>query len=148
MYNEFYILTNTNILNTIKKYLEDYFNFLNKTQGGDTVNNTNYLYYSNKFILEHENYYKTNKTYFDTFYAYLDDSIVMRNVYDYFKNMKDVPQMLPPPPGSEFQDNLKSLTENHYIRWLKDFVMTSFDEKQLLCTEGSDFYIEGDDEFC
>lgn len=83
MYNEFYILTNTNILNTIKKYLEDYFNFLNKTQGGDTVNNTNYLYYSNKFILEHENYYKTNKTYFDTIFNY-DDFIIGQNENEYY----------------------------------------------------------------
>jgi energy-coupling factor transporter ATP-binding protein EcfA2 len=127
--------------------LESYHHFMmmtNKEDGGISTEKGD----RRKLMIRISDELVGNKTYFDTFYAYLDDPVVMRNVYDYFKNMKDVPQMLPPPPGSEFQDNLKSLTENHYIRWLKDFVMTSFDEKQLLCTEGSDFYIEGDDEFC
>lgn len=91
-----------------------------------------------------------NTEYFKKFYAYLEDEKVMRSVYDYFKYMENVPTMLPPPPQTEYQDNLKILTENHYIRWLKDFIMTSFNDKDnLLSDDGSFkeldnmFYYEG-----
>ena len=60
--------------------------------------------------------------YFNTFYAYLENINTMRTVYDYFKYMKDVPTMLPPPPATEYQDNLKLLTEDIVVRWLKDYV--------------------------
>lgn len=89
-----------------------------------------------------------NMEYFDRFYAYLDDPITMREVYDYFKNMKNVPQKLPPPPSSEYQDNLKELTESPYIRWLKEFTTSSFDDKDSLCVEGSSYYLNANNEFC
>jgi len=80
-----------------------------------------------------------NTEYFKKFYAYLENERVMRSVYDYFKHMDNVPTMLPPPPQTEYQDNLKILTENHYIRWLKDFVMVSYNDKQTLLGDGSAF---------
>lgn len=89
-----------------------------------------------------------NLDYFDKFYAYLDDPVTMRIVYDYFKSMADVPTKLPPPPGTEYQDNLKSLTESPYTRWLKEFVMHSFDEKDILCVEGSSYYMNAENEYC
>ena len=89
-----------------------------------------------------------NKDYFDKFYAYLADPITMRVVYDYFKTMADVPQMLPPPPGSEYQDNLKELSESPYTRWIKEFVMTSFEEKEALCVEGSSYYMNEENDYC
>jgi hypothetical protein len=88
-----------------------------------------------------------NLEYFDKFYAYLDDPVTMRIVYDYFKTMVDVPQMLPPPPGSEYQDNLKELSESPYTRWLKEFVMHSFAEKDILClSEG--YYMNAENDYC
>jgi hypothetical protein len=89
-----------------------------------------------------------NLDYFDKFYAYLDDPVTMRIVYDYFKTMADVPQILPPPPGSEYQDNLKELSESPYTRWLKEFVMHSFAEKDILCVEGSSYYMNAENQYC
>lgn len=86
--------------------------------------------------------------YFDKFYSYIEDPIIMRTVFDYFKTLPDVPSKLPPPPGSEYQDNLKLLTESPYTRWLKDFVMTSIAEKDILCIEGSSYFINAENEFC
>lgn len=94
-----------------------------------------------------------NLEYFNKFYAYLKNVNTMRTVYDYFKNMKDVPEILPPPPSTEYQDNLKLLTEDPVQRWLKDFVTNCLNnKKELLEVSEYDtdciYYVEGDDLFC
>lgn len=68
--------------------------------------------------------------YFNKFYAYLKNIDTMRTVYDYFKNMKDVPEILPHPPSTEYQDNLKLLSEDPVQRWLKYFVSHALNNKE------------------
>jgi hypothetical protein len=91
-----------------------------------------------------------NVEYFNKFYNYLENPITMRTVYDYFRTMKDVPQKLPAPPSSDYQDNLKELSESPYIRWIKQFVIDTFAEKDTLCGEKfqSYYYMDENNEFC
>tara|TARA_R110000868_G_scaffold24082_1_gene95644 strand:+ start:264 stop:2777 length:2514 start_codon:yes stop_codon:yes gene_type:complete len=127
--------------------LESYHHFMmmtNKGDGGITTEEDD----RRKLMIRISDELVGNLAYFDKFYAYLDDPVTMRVVFDYFKTMADVPKKLPPPPGSEYQDNLKELSESPYTRWLKEFVMHSFAEKDILCVEGSSYYMNADNEYC
>jgi hypothetical protein len=90
----------------------------NKADGGITTEQGD----RRKLMIRISDEKKGDLEYFNKFYAYLENKNTMRTVYDYFKNMKDVPTMLPPPPATEYQDNLKLLSEDILIRWLKDYV--------------------------
>lgn len=131
-----------------------YMMMTNKADGGITTEKGD----RRKLMIRISDELVGNKPYFNKFYEYLKNTNTMRTVYDYFKNKEDVPEMLPPPPSTEYQDNLKLLSEDPILRWLKEFVSKSLNKKEEVLKPQLDsysketpsiFYLEGvDDDLC
>ena len=76
-----------------------------------------------KLISRSSDELKGNRTYFNKMHKMLEDNIVIRTCYDYFKNhdISEFDETVM--PTTEFQDDLKELAVTAPEQWLKDFTI-------------------------
>lgn len=60
-----------------------------------------------------------NTEYFNDFYEKIEDINVLRTFYDYIKGV-DSPLKLPPPPSTEYQNDLKEMNNNPIEIWINE----------------------------
>jgi len=71
-----------------------------------------------------------DKKYFEKLNEYLDDDIVIKNIYEYFKQIPDMDKFgLLPIPKTKYQDNLKESNRCIIDLWLESFTMKYRSEK-------------------
>jgi putative DNA primase/helicase len=85
-----------------------------------------------------------NKPYFNTFNEYLEDQNAMKNVYEYFKSLKDVKTLLSDAlPESDFHKELKAIAVPPLRMFLTDYLKDNMFEK--LYGEGVPYSVTTDD---
>jgi Family of unknown function (DUF5906) len=92
-----------------------------------------------KLISRSSDEFKGNTTYFNKMHKILEDNIVIRTCYDYFKNHDITGFDETVMPTTEFQDDLKELSVTAPEQWLKDFTIKKRDE-QTVELLGSEIY--------
>ena len=92
-----------------------------------------------KLIARSSDELKGNSTYFNKMHKMLEDNIVIRTCYDYFKNhdISEFDETVM--PTTEFQDDLKELAVTAPEQWLKDFTIEKRDEHMVELL-GSEIY--------
>ena len=74
-----------------------------------------------------------DKKYFETLNEYLDDDFVIKNIYEYFKQIKGVDKFgLKPIPHTTYQDNLKQGNRSVIDLWMESFVMKYSNENKVV----------------
>ena len=82
-----------------------------------------------------------NKNYFNELYELLGDVNVVKTCYEYFKSIPNMDKFnLIPIISTEYQNNLKSLSESPIEMWLKSYVMAN-DDKDVIELLGKDSYV-------
>jgi len=99
---------------TINSY-HKYFMMTNKTNGGILTTKDD----RRKFMVRTSDELIGNTEYFNEYYTKIKDIEILRTFYDYLK-VGDVPEKLPHPPSTEYQETLKELAEEPIDLWLKE----------------------------
>jgi len=75
-----------------------------------------------------------NKAYWTKYYTYLEDVNIIKTVYEYFRSENNFPDVnsikTDPIPKTEFQEQLKTLSQSKYSQWLEYYTRDNLDKSE------------------
>ena len=111
--------------------INSYHRFIITTNKEDPINTT--LDDRRNIIIRSSDEKCGDKKYFETINNYLDDDLVIKNIYEYFKRVPDMDKFgLLPIPNTTYQDNLKQGNRSVIDLWLEHFAMMYSNEINVL----------------